>query len=152
MRFVVFLPFLSFASTKAVFAQDILITQEEFLAEQSAFDPSKSERRYASVPATGAPRIELKFPDVDKPVTVPTRVEILFESQAPAEPDPASFKVRYGQKQRDVTDRILINATLSKEGFSAKSVWLPPGHHQLSITLADSFGRRTIQVIKFVVQ
>lgn len=139
-------------SSQNAYSQTMLVSNEEFLAEQREGNSSNVDIRYAGSLVVGAPLIEIKFPDVNKPITVPTRIQIRFVIQPPAEPDLSSFKIRYGQKQWDITDRVLPKASLSKEGLNADSVSLPPGHHQLSVTIADSLGRQTIHVFKLSIQ
>ena len=100
----------------------------------------------------GAPRIEVLVPDVRKPVAAPTSIEVQFVSTAPAEARPESFRVLYGAFRIDVTQRLLGVAKVTKEGIKVSGANLPSGKHQLALTLTDTLGRETQQIIQFVVQ
>ena len=119
----------------------MLVSPEEHLKEQSRFSQNARVYTYQGASPSGAPRIDLVYPEIDKPISVPTRVDVRFFSQPPAELDPSSFRVRYGRMQMDITERLLSIETLTKEALIAKGLALPVGEHQLSMSIADTLGR-----------
>ena len=104
-----------------------------------------------SSPQPGAPRIELLSPDVKKPISVPTKIEVKFSGNPPAEPKPETFKALYGAFKIDITQRLLGVAKVTKEGITVSDASLPSGKHQLLLSLTDSLGREAQQVVSFVV-
>ena len=105
-----------------------------------------------SSPQPGAPRIELLSPDVKKPISVPTKIEVKFSGNPPAEPKPETFKALYGAFKIDITQRLLGVAKVTKEGIQVSDASLPSGKHQLLLSLTDSLGREAQQVVSFTVQ
>jgi hypothetical protein len=105
-----------------------------------------------SSPQPGAPRIELLSPDVKKPISVPTKIEVKFSGNPPAEPKPETFKALYGAFKIDITQRLLGVAKVTKEGIQVTDASLPSGKHQLLLSLTDSLGREAQQVVSFTVQ
>jgi hypothetical protein len=99
--------------------------------------------------STSGPKIELLAPDVSRPVSVPTRIDLRFAAPLPAEPNPETFKALYGAFRLDITRRLLGSA---KEGISVPQAMLPAGKHQLILSLTDTMGRESQQLISFVVQ
>ena len=105
----------------------MLVSPEEYRREQSGPPQYARAFTYQGASPSGAPRIDLVYPEIDKQISVPTRVDVRFFSQPPAELDPSSFRVRYGRMQMDITERRLSIATLTKEGLVAKGLALPAG-------------------------
>jgi hypothetical protein len=105
-----------------------------------------------SMPTPGAPRIELVSPDIKKAVAMPTKIEVKFSGNAPAEPKPETFKALYGAFKIDITQRLLGVAKVTKEGINVSDATLPSGKHQLLLMLTDTLGRETQQVVSFTVQ
>ena len=126
----------------------MLVTEDEFKASAAA--PELPTPRRVLQP--GAPRIELLSPDINKPVAAPTNIELRFVGSSPAEPRPESFKAMYGAFRIDITQRLLKVAKVTKDGISVSGADLPAGKHQLTLTLTDTMGRQTQQVLSFVVQ
>jgi hypothetical protein len=58
----------------------------------------------------------------------------------------------YGAFRIDITQRLLKVAKVTKDGISVSGADLPAGKHQLTLTLTDTLGRQTQQVLSFVVQ
>jgi hypothetical protein len=83
---------------------------------------------------------------------VPTKIELRFVTNAPAEPKPESFKALYGAFKIDITSRILSSAKVTKQGITVSEAQLPAGKHQLVLTLTDTLGREAQQVLAFTVQ
>lgn len=137
---------LSFAGASG--AQVQLVTPQEHALSLAA--PEMTAR--AAPPEPGAPRIDVVTPDVDAAIPSPTRIVVKFSATAPAEPNPASFKVYYGALRLDVTKRLLASTQVGKEGLSVDNVSLPKGSHKLHLYLEDSSGRSTRQQVAFSVQ
>ena len=125
-----------------------LVTEAEAAASFAAggmFNP-----RNVSQP--GSPQIEFLTPDISKPVSAPTNIDIRFVGNPPSEPKPDSFRVLYGSFRIDITQRLLGVAKVSKEGIKVKDAVLPKGRHQLSLMITDSMGRQNQQVVAFTVE
>lgn len=105
-----------------------------------------------STPQPGAPRIELVSPDIKKTIAVPTKIEVRFQGNAPAEPKPETFKALYGAFRIDITQRLLGVAKVTKDGILVSDAALPSGKHQLLLTLTDTLGREAQHVVSFTVQ
>lgn len=105
-----------------------------------------------NTPAPGAPRIELVRPDISRPVGAPTSIELRFIGNPPAEPRPESFRVLYGAFRIDITQRLLGVAAVTKEGIKVQEATLPSGRHQMLLTITDTLGRDSTQVISFTVR
>jgi len=126
----------------------MLVTEAEVKASMEAGELPTTR----SLPAPGAPRIELVSPDIKKAVTVPTKIEMKFSGNAPAEPKPETFKALYGAFKIDITQRLLGVAKVTKDGINVSDATLPSGKHQLLLMLTDTLGRETQQVVSFTVQ
>ncbi len=105
-----------------------------------------------SVSQPGSPQIELLTPDISKPVSAPTNIDIRFLGNPPSEPKPDTFRVLYGAFRIDITQRLLGVAKVSKDGIKVKDAVLPKGRHQLSLLIADSMGRQSQQAVAFTVE
>ncbi|NDD11232.1 MAG: hypothetical protein EB072_00965 [Betaproteobacteria bacterium] len=129
-------------------AQPLQLVSEEEMKASAAVGGLPTPR---STPQAGAPRIELLTPDVKKPVNVPTKIEVKFSGNPPGEPKPESFKALYGAFKIDITQRLLGVAKVTKEGIQVTDASLPSGKHQLLLSLTDTLGRESQQVISFIV-
>lgn len=144
--------FFCFAAGEVLANPMMLVSPEEYLREQSGSPQEARVFTYQGASSSGVPRIDLIYPEIDKPISVPTRVDVRFFSQPPAELDPSSFRVRYGRMQMDITERLLSIATLTKEGLFAKGLALPAGEHQLSMSIADTLGRQAVHTLNILVR
>jgi hypothetical protein len=126
----------------------MLVTAEEAAASDAAGGLIAPR----SAPTLGAPRIEFVAPDLKRPIAVPTKIEVRFMGNAPAEPKPETFKALYGAFRIDITQRLLGVAKVTKDGISVSDAALPPGKHQLLLTLTDTLGREAQHVVSFTVQ
>ena len=131
-----------------LYAQPLMLVTE---AEAKASIEAGGLPTPRSSPQPGAPRIELLSPDVKKPISVPTKIEVKFSGNPPAEPKPETFKALYGAFKIDITQRLLGVAKVTKEGITVSDASLPSGKHQLLLSLTDSLGREAQQVVSFVV-
>lgn len=84
--------------------------------------------------------------------SVPTKVEVKFSGNPPAEPKPETFKALYGAFKIDITLRLLGVAKVTKEEIQVSDASLPSGNHQSLLSLTDSLGREAQQVVSFTVQ
>ena len=130
-------------------AQPLMLVTEEEVKASMEVGGLPTPR---SMPTPGAPRIELVSPDIKKTVTMPTKIEVKFSGNAPAEPKPETFKALYGAFKIDITQRLLGVAKVTKEGINVSDATLPSGKHQLLLMLTDTLGRETQQVVSFTVQ
>lgn len=129
-------------------APTMLVTSEE----AAASDAAGGLLAPRSAPTIGAPRIEFVAPDLKRPIAVPTKIEVRFMGNAPAEPKPETFKALYGAFRIDITQRLLGVAKVTKDGISVSDAALPSGKHQLLLTLTDTLGREAQHVVSFTVQ
>jgi len=132
-----------------LYAQPLMLVTE---AEAKASIEAGGLPTPRSSPQPGGPRIELLSPDVKKPISVPTKIEVKFSGNPPAEPKPETFKALYGAFKIDITQRLLGVAKVTKEGIQVTDASLPSGKHQLLLSLTDSLGREAQQVVSFTVQ
>ena len=137
-----------FLFSAKLFAQPLMLVTE---AEAKASIEAGGLPTPRSSPQPGAPRIELLSPDINRPVTVPTKIEVKFSGNPPGEPKPETFKALYGAFKIDITQRLLGVAKVTKEGITVSDASLPSGKHQLLLSLTDSLGREAQQVVSFVV-
>jgi hypothetical protein len=105
-----------------------------------------------SVSQPGAPHIELLAPDISKAISAPTNIELRFVGNPPSEPKPDTFRILYGTFRIDITQRLLGVAKVTKEGIKVRDAVLPKGRHQLSLTISDSMGRQSQQLVAFTVE
>lgn len=105
-----------------------------------------------SVSQPGAPQIELLAPDISKAISAPTNIELRFVGNPPSEPKPDTFRILYGAFRIDITQRLLGVAKVTKEGIKVRDAVLPKGRHQLSLTISDSMGRQSQQLVAFTVE
>jgi hypothetical protein len=122
-----------------------LVTAAEVLADLAA-PPTPRTR---SLPAPGAPTIELLSPGLGKGITSPLDIRLRWQAQDGATIDPDSVRVRYGRFGLDVTSRVLAAARIGTTGIEAPGAKLPAGEHRLAIEVADSqkrVGRREFVV------
>ena len=134
--------------TLNLYAQPLMLVTE---AEAKASIEAGGLPTPRSSPQPGAPRIELLSPDIKKPVNVPTKIEVKFSGNPPAEPKPETFKALYGAFKIDITQRLLGVAKVTKDGIQVTDASLPSGKHQLLLSLTDTLGRESQQVISFIV-
>jgi hypothetical protein len=126
----------------------VLVTEAESAASIAA-GGMMSPR---SVSQPGAPQIELLTPDTSKAISAPTNIELRFVGNPPSEPRPDTFRILYGAFRIDITQRLLGVAKVTKDGIKVRDAVLPKGRHQLSLTISDSMGRQSQQLVAFTVE
>ena len=136
-------------TSSLTWAQPVFLVTE---AEAAASFAAGGMLNPRSVSQPGSPQIEFLTPDISKPVTAPTNIDIRFVGNPPSEPKPDTFKVLYGAFRIDITQRLLGVAKVSKDGIKVKDAVLPKGRHQLSLMITDSMGRQNQQLVAFTVE
>lgn len=122
-----------------------LVTAAEAQADLAA-PPAPRTR---SLPAPGAPTIELLSPGLGKGITSPLDIRLRWQAQDGATIDPDSVRVKYGRFGLDVTSRVLAAARIGAAGIEAPGAKLPAGEHRLAIEVTDTqkrVGRREFVV------
>jgi len=130
-------------------AQPVFLVTE---AEAAASFAAGGMLNPRNVSQPGSPQIEFLTPDISKPVTAPTSIDIRFVGNPPSEPKPDTFRVLYGSFRIDITQRLLGVAKVSKDGIKVKDAVLPKGRHQLALMITDSMGRQNQQIVAFTVE
>ena len=136
-------------TSSLTWAQPVFLVTEAEAAASFAVGGMLNPR---NVSQPGSPQIEFLTPDISKPVTAPTSIDIRFVGNPPSEPKPDTFRVLYGSFRIDITQRLLGVAKVSKDGIKVKDAVLPKGRHQLSLMITDSMGRQNQQVVAFTVE
>lgn len=126
----------------------VLVTEAEAAASIAAGGMMNPR----SVSQPGAPQIELLTPDTSKAISAPTNIELRFIGNPPSEPKPDTFRILYGAFRIDITQRLLGVAKVTKDGIKVRDAVLPKGRHQLSLTISDSMGRQSHQLVAFTVE
>jgi hypothetical protein len=129
-------------------AQELLVSEAEMQASLASGNLPMAR----SMPAPGAPRIELAAPDIRQSIASPTRILLRFAATAPATIRPESLRVLYGSLRLDITGRLLAGARVTAEGIEVAEAALPRGQHRLTLLLEDSIGRAASQSFSFTVE
>ena len=125
-----------------------LISKEEFERDSAA---PHSRGLSAPTAQSGAPLIEIEQPDETKPIKVPVAIRLRFLPQTGAAIDPTSFRATYGWLAIDITQRIIEHAQVNAAGLSASGADIPPGHHKVTLQIADNVHRVGIRTFEFTV-
>lgn len=105
-----------------------------------------------AAPVPGAPAIELQKPKLQETLKAPFPIQLVFKSGEDAEVVPDSFKVLYGFLKLDITDRVVQNAKVTKEGVFVDQANIPAGSHKLVLQIRDSKNRKAETVMSFDVE
>lgn len=133
------LAFLSYCGVAAAFQ---LVTESEMVEMHKQLrefrEPPMRTRSFA---VEQGPKIELISPR-DPSANSPLRVEVQFLPLNAKEIDPKSLKVFYGigPFKKDVTDRVMKNGRLTKEGLVMENVEAPKGTHRFILQISDIDG------------
>lgn len=100
---------------------------------------------------TRGPGIRLVSPDPAAGVVkAPFNLKVAFEPRGGAKIDPASVKVTYLKATPiDLLDR--VRPGLSEAGIDVAGAEVPPGNHQIQVSVQDSEGRKTNSVFNLSV-
>jgi hypothetical protein len=113
-------------------------------------DEAKLPNATAQIPTRGitrGPGIKLVSPDPSaKAIKGPFDLKVAFEPRGGAKIDPAGTTITYMKNPPvDLTER--VKAGIKPEGIDVGKAVVPPGEHQIRITVKDDEGRQTSQVI-----
>ena len=125
-----------------------LVSLEEMRASTAAAD--------TMVPRTAispdAPLIEIVHPKLDRPITTPTAIQLVFLPSTSSVVRPETFKVLYGRLRVDITQRLTQVAKVTSEGVNIKEASLPKGTHRLLLSIEDQQGRLGIKSLDFEIK
>lgn len=117
---------------------------------------TESEARLPPAPATVAatraitrgPGIRILSPDAGSASLVsPIRLQIAFEPHGGAKIDPSTVRLTYLRSPGvDLTER--VKGGLSEKGIDLKAAEVPPGEHQIRVSVQDSDGRVSNALLK----
>ena len=97
------------------------------------------------------PEIVLLRPDISQAIRNPVTVEAQFRAGPNRTIDMGSFRATYGWLGIDITRRLLEHATKTPNGLSAENVDIPPGSHRITLSIADTSGKRASRTFRFSV-
>ncbi len=126
-----------------------LITAEESLREQNNLATAVPVMRGR---ALTAPRIDVLSPDLSQAQSPPLSIRLRFDTDSPASVDPASLKVYYGVFRVDITERLLKQAKLQRDGLELINAQIPGGTHRLLVEVRDTSGRTGQKLLTLVVK
>jgi hypothetical protein len=99
----------------------------------------------------GPPLIQLLRPNLSKPITNPTTIELRFIAGSGPAIDMRTFKATYGWLGINITNRLLAHAKKTQDTLLAQNVDLPPGNHSVTISIANTSGKTASQTFRFSV-
>jgi hypothetical protein len=154
IRFFLTFACVSVAQITSASDASFLVSDAEYAQEKQveANLPKSGQLTAKSVPVPGAPVIELQKPKMQETLKAPFPIQLAFKTNDGADVDLDSFKVLYGFMKLDITDRVVHNAKLSKEGLSVDNANIPAGNHKLILQLRDSKNRKTEVTMNFTVE
>jgi hypothetical protein len=145
---------------RAALAVSVLLLWALASAAQTKWDlvTPDEDRRDRSAPQTPAPPdlppppvIELLRPDVSKPVRNPVTIDVQFSAGSGAAIDMQSFRATYGWLGLDITNRVLEHAIKTPNSLSAQNVSIPSGSHRVTISIANTSGKRASKTFQLSV-
>jgi hypothetical protein len=101
----------------------------------------------ADLPAP--PVIELLRPDISRPVSNPTTIEVRFSAGSGAPVDMRTFKATYGWLGINITSKLLAHAKKTSDTLLAEAVDLPSGNHKVTLSIANSTGKTASRTFHF---
>ncbi len=108
-------------------------------------------RQIASRGVTRGPGIKFMSPDpAVKLVKSPVDLKIAFEPRGGSKIDAASVRVTYLKTPEvDLTER--VKSGIKTDGIDVGKAAMPPGNHQIRVTVKDDEGRQTHSVLSLTV-
>lgn len=97
------------------------------------------------------PVIRVVRPDLSKPIRNPVTIEVQFAAGPNAPIDMRTFNATYGRLGLNITRRLLEHAVTTSDGLSAENVNLPSGNHRVTLSIADTSGKRASQTFQLSV-
>lgn len=133
-----------------IFAYGLTAQAQVLITEKEAALPAGSTT-IATRAITRGPAIHVISPDpASTLVKSPFALKVGFEPRGGAKIDPTLVKVVYLRSPAvDLSDRIKVG--LTEKGITLESAQAPIGDHQIRVTVQDSEGRQTSQLIAFTV-
>jgi hypothetical protein len=128
-----------------------LITAAEFERERTSPGAGASPPSPTRALGSPGPTITIEQPDISKPIKSPISIRASFHPHAGAAIVLTSFRVTYGSIGIDITSRIVAHASINQSGISADNAQLPPGHHRITVQIADDKGQVGTEGFEFTV-
>ena len=97
------------------------------------------------------PSIDLVRPDISRPIRNPATIEVRFSPGPGQSIDMATFNATYGLLGINITRRLLDRAVVTANGLAAENVELPAGSHRVTMSIADTSGKRASRTFSFSV-
>lgn len=121
------------------------------ISDNEARLPSGQSGVVATRAITRGPGIKVLAPEPGSAaVRSPFLFKVAFEPRGGAKIDPATVKIVYIKTPNvDLLDRVKVG--LSDKGIELDAAEAPAGDHQIRVTVLDSEGRQTTQLISFTV-
>jgi len=117
-----------------------LVTPEEETRDNAA----PHVRQSTAQPASGAPVITVKQPNVSRALRNPMTFDIQFRAAPGATINLSTFQAKYGWLSINIANRLLGHAI---NGLFAADVDVPTGNHRISVSIADNLGRVGTRVV-----
>jgi hypothetical protein len=97
------------------------------------------------------PVIELLRPDISKPIRNPVTIEVQFSSGSGPPVDMGTVNATYGWLGINITSRLLEHAAMRPDSLSAENVNLPLGDHKVTLSVANTAGKKASRTFQFSV-
>lgn len=121
---------------------------ETLITESEARLPPASVTATATRSITRGPGIRILSPDAgSQSLASPFPLQIAFEPHGGAKIDLSTVRLTYLRSPNvDLTERVKLG--LSEKGIDLKAAEVPPGEHQVRVSVQDSDGRVSNAVLK----
>lgn len=121
------------------------------ISEKEAKLPAGESGTITTRAITRGPGIKLLSPEPGAAaVKSPFLFKVAFEPRGGAKIDPATVRIVYVKTPNvDLLDRVKVG--LSEKGIELDAAEAPAGEHQIRVTVQDSEGRQSTQLIAFTV-
>ena len=97
------------------------------------------------------PAIDLVRPDISAPVRNPVTIEVRFTAGPGQSINMQTFNATYGRLGINITRRLLEHAVTTPNGLAAQNIELPRGTHRVTLSIADTSGKRASQAFRFTI-
>jgi hypothetical protein len=143
----------------AVAALTLALTTLPSLAQTDweLITPEEETRDHAAPRVPGPPDlppppvIDLLRPDLSTPIRNPVTIELRFTAGPGRIIDMRTFRATYGRLGINITNRLLQHAVTKPNGLLAENVALPWGDHNVTVSIADTSGKRASRTFRFSV-